>query len=71
MATKTYQEQLESVQAAIQELETRGQSVDVNGRRLTRADLETLYKREQHLRTMVGRETRGGMRVRQGILIDP
>jgi phage-related minor tail protein len=70
MATKTYQEQLESVQAAIADIETKGQTVDVNGRTLTRADLRTLYQREAQLRRLVDRESRGGIRVRRGVPID-
>jgi len=70
MAIKTYQEQLETVQATIEEIETRGQSTDVNGRTLTRGNLATLYDREKYLRRMVGREARGGVRVRRGVPLD-
>lgn len=64
MAIKTYTEQLESIQAAIEKIETEGQaySLDKSGVTvsLTRANLPALYQREQHLRTMVAREQRGG-----------
>ena len=70
MATKTYQEQLETVQAAIEAIETLGQGTDVNGRTLTRADLRTLYQREAELLRRVARETRGGIRVRRGVPVD-
>lgn len=70
MATKTYQEQLESVQATIEEIEIRGQSTDVNGRTLTRGNLATLYEREKYLRRMVGRAARGGVRGRRGVPLD-
>ncbi len=70
MATQTLQEQLENVQAAIQNVELYGQHVDVNGRTLTRADIRALYQREKELRNAVARETRGGIRQRRGVPID-
>lgn len=63
MAIKTYTEQLESVQATIQKIETQGQAYEIEGntrRSLTRADLKTLYAREEYLRQRVEREQRGG-----------
>lgn len=62
MAVKTYLQQLEPVQAAIEAIETRGQAVDVSGRTLSRADLRTLYDRERYLRRMVAHQKRGGIR---------
>lgn len=56
MAIKTYTEQLEAVQAAIEAIETGAQSYSISGRSLTRANLADLYARERHLRTMVARE---------------
>lgn len=69
MAVKTYLEQLEEVQLAISAIEgdaTTGgaQSYTINGRSVDRGDLKTLYAREQWLRKMADRETRGGIRVR-------
>lgn len=63
---KTYAEQLDEVQAAIEAIEVRGQSYSIGGRSLTRADLKTLYAREERLRALVDRAARGGMRVRYG-----
>jgi len=45
---KTYGEQLDAVQTAITAVET-SQSYEMDGRKLTRADLETLYRREESL----------------------
>lgn len=60
---KTYTEQLESVQAAIETIELRGQTVTINNRTLDRADLPALYKREARLRAFIDRQARGGIRV--------
>lgn len=49
----TLAEQLTSVQTAITAIETGGQSVSVNGRNYTRADLKTLYDREERLRKQI------------------
>lgn len=70
MATKTYQQQLEDVQTAIAEIETRGQSVDVNGRQFTRANIARLYEREKYLRRMAARESSGGIVVRKAVPLD-
>lgn len=64
MTIKTYAEQLEDVQIAIAVIEGGAQSVSLNGRTVSHADLGTLYTREQWLRKMAARETRGGIRVR-------
>lgn len=45
---KTYGQQLDAVQAAIEAVES-SQSYELDGRKLTRADLSTLYKREDSL----------------------
>lgn len=63
MATKTYQEQLEEVQAAITAVLTRGQSHDTNGRSFSRADLAELRRMENDLRRKVARQKRGGIRI--------
>ncbi len=66
---KSYAQQLDEVQAAIEAIESGAQSVTVEGiRSLTRGDLATLYKREERLRGLVLREARGGgIRVRYGV----
>ena len=62
MAIKTYAQQLEDVQNTIAEIEAGGsQSYSVFGRSVSRADLATLYARERYLRSMVLRETDGGI----------
>lgn len=57
MAIKTYTEQLESVQAAIDKIESGTQSSVYNGRTITRADLEQLYAREKWLRIKATQES--------------
>jgi hypothetical protein len=66
MAVQTYSQQLEAVQAAIEKVLT-GQSYSIGGRTLTRADLDSLTKREQYLRAMVDRENGGGIKLRRGV----
>lgn len=62
---KTYSEQLDEVQAAIETIESGAQSyTGPSGRQVTRADLKTLYDREERLMEKVRRESRGGIRVR-------
>ena len=57
MTILTYSEQLAAVQAVIAEVETYGQSATgPEGGQLTRADLRTLYARENTLRPLVARE---------------
>jgi len=58
---KTYSQQLEEVQAAIAAIESGAQSYSVANRSLTRADLRTLYEREQKLRALAAREKIGGL----------
>jgi hypothetical protein len=57
---KTYREQLDSVQKAIEAIETSGQEADLevnlNRRSIKRGDLKELYRREAFLRRMVERE---------------
>lgn len=67
MAVESYSTQLERVQTTIATIEEAGQAHAVNGRQLTRADLEVLYAREKWLRKMVAREVRGGIRMRQAV----
>ncbi len=60
MAVESYTAQLERVQAAIARIETGGQATELDGRRITRGDLATLYRREAQLRAMVAREAGTG-----------
>jgi len=64
MTTKTYQAQLEEIQAAITVVLTNAQSVSVNGRNYTYGDLQTLYDMEMKLRMLADRESNGGIRIR-------
>ncbi len=67
MAVKTTLEQLESVQAAIEKIELKGQAWSASGLSLSRADLGSLYAREERLIAKLARETRGGgVRIRGG-----
>ncbi len=56
---ETYAQQLDRVQTAIAAIETGGQSVSQNGRTLSRADLSTLYAREQRLLDLIDRQSNG------------
>ena len=47
--------QLETLQAAIAQVETNGQSVGTDGVQYQRADLKTLYARENQLERKLGR----------------
>lgn len=73
MAIDTYTAQLERVQAAIAQVETKGQALEIasdgSSRRHTRADLATLYARERELRPLAAREQSGrsGIRVTRGL----
>ena len=58
MAT-TLAEQLASVQAAIAAIESGAQTSSVDGQTLTRADLGTLYAREESLLNKIDRADRG------------
>ncbi|MEI6126400.1 MAG: hypothetical protein WCQ99_07590 [Pseudomonadota bacterium] len=49
MALKTTIEQLESVQALIEKIETTGQAIASGGSQLTQANLPDLYRREERL----------------------
>jgi hypothetical protein len=59
-------DQLDSVQTAISKIELGGQDVTYDGKRVTRADLKTLYEREAVLKRTIDRESTGGIRVRRG-----
>ncbi len=64
--TDTAQQKLDRVQAAIAKIENNGQDMTYDGKRVTRADLNTLYTRERQLEREIDRESRGGIRVRRG-----
>jgi len=55
----TLASQLESVQAAIAAIEAGAQSATVDGQTVNRAELRTLYAREQRLLNKIDREDRG------------
>lgn len=61
----TLEQQLESVQRAIAAIESGGQEVDIevnqNRRRVTRADLRDLYRRENQLKAAINRQNGGGV----------
>lgn len=70
MATKTYQEQLESVQDLIAQIEASpNASYTLLGRTFTKHDLTTLYAREERLRRLATREANGGRRVQRVVPI--
>jgi hypothetical protein len=62
----TLAEQLDSVQAAIAAIEEGAQEHTINGRTYRRAELQTLYTREENLLRRIQRESAvsggGGMR---------
>lgn len=61
------QTKLDRVRAAIEAVETGGQSVSYEGRNVSKADLKTLYEREAYLEQRVSRKNRGGgIRTRGG-----
>jgi len=59
----TLAEQLTSVQSAISEIETNGQTVTDEGQTLTRADYNMLCAREQRLLNRIDRADRGRITV--------
>ena len=59
----TLAEQLANVQVAIEAIEDHGQSVSSEGETLTRADLRTLYAREERLLRKIDRADRGRISV--------
>lgn len=69
MTLKSTLEKLTQVQAAIDAIETGAQEYWIGDRRLTRADLDDLYRREERLEVKLSRENRGGIRVR-GVVIE-
>lgn len=73
---KTIDERLDSVQQAIEEIETApgdsiaGQEVEIRGRTVRRPDLSVLYREEKRLLRKKKRKERGGVRVRRGVPLD-
>ena len=67
MAVPTTQALLDAAKTAELAILQRGQSVTVLSRTYTRADLGELRELIRELETKVARETRGGMRMRQGV----
>lgn len=59
---KTLSSQLDTVQTAIERIESGAQSVLVDGVTITRANLKTLYDREAHLLRKIERGTSGSAR---------
>ena len=55
--------QLASVQAVIAAIENGAQAASSEGESLTRADLKTLYDREERLLNKIAREDRGNISV--------
>ena len=61
------QDKLDRVRAAIEAIETGGQSISYEGRSVSKADLKTLYEREAYLEQRLARQQRGGgIRTRGG-----
>lgn len=58
---ETLQEQLLRVQKAIAKIESGVQSYHIGNRNITRADLKTLYDRENQLKATIAAEENGGM----------
>lgn len=54
---ETLETQLDRVQTAIAAIETGAQEYQIDNRRLTRADLATLYKREASLKNAIAAES--------------
>ena len=53
---ETLETQLDRVQAAIAAIESGAQSYQIANRRITKADLATLYARESSLKSQIARE---------------
>lgn len=56
---KTLEEQLESVQNAIEAIENGAQEYSINDRTVTKGDLEILYRREARLKRAIERDKDG------------
>jgi len=64
MAVRTLAKQLESVQTAIEALESGAQSItSADGRSLTYADIGKLYEREKSLLRRIDKDSSGGRTV--------
>jgi len=64
--SKTNSEMLSAVQDAIYRIVSYGQSVQFEDRRVSEADLDSLYKIEAYYQKKVNADTRGGIRIRGG-----
>ena len=53
--------QLDNVRAAIMAIETGAQDYQIANRRITKADLATLYQRESSLKTQIAQLTGGDL----------
>lgn len=64
----TYEEQLASVQTAIEKIQSGAQAYSISSptgsRSFSKADLKTLYEREKWLRCQIARGPNGGIPVR-------
>ncbi len=67
MALPTTQEELEEVKAAISKIVTGAQGYAIGNRRVDRAQLATLQKRETLLETKLRRENSGGINVKRAV----
>ena len=59
----TLAQKLARVQTAIAQIEEHGQSITEEGQTLTRADLNTLYRREERLEQKIERQSSGRIKV--------
>jgi len=66
---KTYTEQLEEVRQAIMDVMSMGQAVVDGEKRMTRADLDTLQRREAWLEPRAARERSKGKRNRVSYVV--
>lgn len=66
MTIATDQDELVLVNAAIEQILTRGQDLSIRDNQVRKANLETLYKRKDVLVARVDRALRGGIRIRGG-----
>lgn len=67
---RTLQEQLDSVDAAIQQAEA-AQAYTIGGRQKTNANLATLYKRRDELARMIEDASDGGSMASLGFQVPP
>jgi len=63
MAERTLAQKIEDLDAAIEAIETGAQSITVDGRTYTRANLRELYLRQDRLESKANKADGGGRRV--------